>query len=201
MSVGSYAEYVCLPQDGVLARKPANLTYEQAAALPVGGLTALYFLEQGASKAGKRSSSMAPPDTVGTFAVQLARHLDAKATGVSSTKNLEWVRSLGADQVIDYTQEDFRESRERYDLIFDAVGKLSEASCKQALAPNGTFVSTGRGIAKDGAGRLGFPSRAGSSRTDQTGHRQKLSVKRGRRGPPVRRNRAQKGQRGPLGGA
>lgn len=144
LSVGANAEYVCLPEawpTGVLARKPANLTYAEAAALPVGGMTALQLLRKGKVQAGQKALVYGASGNVGTFAVQLARHFGAEVTGVSSGANAALVRSLGAQHVIDYTREDFAERGERYDLIFDAVGKSSPARGKRALKPGGVFVS------------------------------------------------------------
>ncbi len=144
LSVGANAEYVCLPEtwpSGVLARKPANLSYAEAAALPVGSMTALQLLRRGQVQAGQKVLIYGASGSVGTFAVQLARHFGAEVTGVSSGANAALVRSLGAEHVIDYTREDFAQRSETYDLIFDAVGKSSAARSKQALKPGGRYIS------------------------------------------------------------
>ncbi|MGH2653136.1 MAG: NAD(P)-dependent alcohol dehydrogenase [Actinomycetota bacterium] len=141
LTTGSYAEYVCVPEEGVLATMPANSTYEEAAPVPIGGLTALRFLREGGVGSGKRVLVYGASGSVGTFAVQLAAHFGAHVTGVCSTSNVELVKGLGADEVVDYTKEDFTEAGLIYDIIFDAVGKGSPRRSKRVLAKSGSYVS------------------------------------------------------------
>lgn len=147
-SSGSYAEYTVLPEKAALAHKPTNLSYAEAAALPVGGYTALYFLRQAGLQSGQKALIYGASGSVGTYAVQLAKHFGAQVTGVSSTANLELVRSLGAERVIDYTQEDFAQSGGQYELVFDAVGKISRQAAEPVLKAEGSFVTVQKGLAR-----------------------------------------------------
>lgn len=141
---GGYAEYKCLREDGMVMTKPENMTFEEAAAVPIGGPTALRLLRKGNIQRGQKVLIYGASGSVGTYAVQLARHYGAEVTAVSSTANLELVRALGADRVIDYTVEDFSASGARYDVIADAVGKCPKSQWSKSLAPGGIFVTVAK---------------------------------------------------------
>lgn len=149
LGFGGYAQYRCLPahggdsKKGLVALKPETMTYEEAAAVPLGGLAALNLLRKGGLAAGQDVLIYGASGSVGTFAVQLAHAAGARVTGVCSTRNLELVRALGATQVIDYTREDFATCDDRYDLVFDAVDKAKKADLRRVLRPGGQIINVG----------------------------------------------------------
>jgi NADPH:quinone reductase-like Zn-dependent oxidoreductase len=141
LTFGAYAEYKCLPENDLIAIKPSNMTFEEAATVPIGGLTALRFLKKADITNGQNILIYGASGSVGTFAVQLGKYFGANVTAVCSTTNINLIKSLGADTVIDYTREDFTKQETRFDIIFDAVGKTSKSACKNLLKPKGKYIS------------------------------------------------------------
>ncbi len=140
IGLGAYAEYKCMREDKALALKPANMTYEEAAAVPTGGLNALHYLRKGNIQKGENVLINGAAGNIGSFAVQLAGYFGAEVTGVDSTEKLEMVRSIGADHVIDYTQEDFTKSGTTYDVIFDVIAGSSFSGVMKSLKRNGRYL-------------------------------------------------------------
>lgn len=138
---GSYAEYICLPEDGPVSIKPSNITYEEAAAIPIGARTALFFLRKANVQSGQNVLVYGASGSVGSYAVQLSKYFGAKVTGVCSNANLELVKSLGADKVIDYTAKDFSTTDETYDVIFEAVNKSLFSDCIKLLKQAGIYIN------------------------------------------------------------
>lgn len=141
LSFGGYAEYKSLPENNLIAVKPTNMTFEEAATIPIGGMTALRFLRQAGIKKGDNVLIYGASGSVGTFAVQLAKYFGAQVTAVCSTPNVQLVNSLGADHVIDYLKEDFTTSDKKFDIIFDAVGKTTKSASRHLLKQGGSYVT------------------------------------------------------------
>ncbi|MDZ4417143.1 NAD(P)-dependent alcohol dehydrogenase [Bacillus cereus] len=148
LNLGGYAEYTCVHESGLIALKPINVTYEEAAVIPFGGTSALHFLRKGQIKKGQRVLIYGASGSVGTAAIQLAKYFGATVTAICSSSNFDLVTTLGADNVIDYMKEDFTKRGEHYDIIFDAVGKYKKSLCTDALMPNGKYVSVNGMMAK-----------------------------------------------------
>ncbi|EML9735621.1 TPA: NAD(P)-dependent alcohol dehydrogenase [Bacillus cereus] len=148
LNLGGYAEYTCVHESGLIALKPTNVTYEEAAVIPFGGTSALHFLRKGQIKKGQRVLIYGASGSVGTAAIQLAKYFGATVTAICSSSNFDLVTTLGADNVIDYMKEDFTKRGEHYDIIFDAVGKYKKSLCTDALMPNGKYVSVNGMMAK-----------------------------------------------------
>jgi NADPH:quinone reductase-like Zn-dependent oxidoreductase len=146
MVFGAYAEYKCLPEDGILSLKPGNISHREAGTIPFGGTTALHFVKKANIQKGQKVLINGASGAVGTAAVQLAKHFGAEVTGVCSTTNVGLVRSLGADKVIDYTKEDFTSNGEMFDVIFETVNKLSFSDCIKCLKENGTLILGASGL-------------------------------------------------------
>jgi NADPH:quinone reductase-like Zn-dependent oxidoreductase len=153
---GAYAEYKAFPEQGMVAIKPANMTYDEAAAIPIGATTALRMLRKGKIQRGQKVLIYGASGSVGTYAVQLAKFFGAEVTAVCSTYNIDMVKSLGADHAIDYTKEDFSSVEERYDVIFDTLAKFPKSEYSKVLTPNGIYLSMGKLDTKESMDNLVF---------------------------------------------
>ena len=153
---GGYAEYKSFPEGGMVEIKPANMTYAEAAAVPIGATTALRLLRKGNIQSGQKVLIYGTSGSVGTYAVQLAKYFGAEVTGVCSTANLDMVKSLGADHVIDYTNEDFASKAERYDVIFDTVAKFPMSKASKLLTPDGSYITMAQLDSKENMDNLTF---------------------------------------------
>jgi NADPH:quinone reductase-like Zn-dependent oxidoreductase len=150
--LGGYAEYNCLPEDGVIAIKPTNMSFVESAPLPGGGITAIKVLQKANIQPAQSVLIYGASGSVGTYAVQIAKHLGAEVTGVCSARNIEMVKSLGADKVIDYTTEDFTQNGETYDIIFDAVDMLSSSHVKTSVKETGAYLNVSKSSGSMGKG-------------------------------------------------
>jgi NADPH:quinone reductase-like Zn-dependent oxidoreductase len=153
---GAYAEYKCLSEQAMVAIKPSNMTYEEAAAIPIGATTALRLLRKGNIQRGQNILIYGASGSVGTYAIQLAKFFGTEVTGICSAANLDMVKSLGADRVIDYTKEDFSSIKERYDVIFDTLAKFPKSQYSKVLVPNGKFVTMAKLDSKESMDNLIF---------------------------------------------
>jgi NADPH:quinone reductase-like Zn-dependent oxidoreductase len=153
---GAYAEYKCLPETGILAPMPANMSFEEAAALPGGAQTALKHMRKAAIEKGQDVLIYGASGSVGSYAVQIGKHFGGRVTAVCSTSNLEWVAELGAERVIDYTKKDFAQIGESYDVVFDAVGKAPASKCRSVLKEGGRLLSVFGNVGPEKAGDLVF---------------------------------------------
>ncbi|MHC4777172.1 MAG: NAD(P)-dependent alcohol dehydrogenase [Planctomycetota bacterium] len=153
---GAYAEYKCLPETGIIAPMPDNMSFEEAAALPGGAQTALKHMRKASIERGQEVLIHGASGSVGSYAVQIAKHFGASVTGVCSTSNVEWVAELGADQVIDYTKEDFAGGGKTFDVVFDAVAKAPTSKCRSVLKEGGRFLSVFGSVGPEKAEDLVF---------------------------------------------
>ena len=145
LKFGAHAQYCCLPENGVVATKPVSMTFEEAAAVPFGGLGAFHYFRKEGLQRGQRVLLYGASGSTGTYAVQFARSCGAEVTAVCSTRNFDLMKSLGADHVIDYKKENFSQNGEQYDFIFDAIGKTTKAQCKNSLSPKGSYATIIKG--------------------------------------------------------
>lgn len=148
MNFGAYADYICLPENGTLALKPNSLTHTEAAVIPFGGMAAFHFIKKAGIKPGQKVLIYGASGAVGSTAIQLAKYFGANVTGVCSTSNMDLVKSLGADKVIDYTKEDFTKNGEAYDVIFDTVNKISFSRSVKSLNKNGLLILSAAGLSE-----------------------------------------------------